>query len=152
MPTAWRLVKTRHRLTAFTGDGARLFGGRWNHVGTPLVYTAGSLSLAALEILVNLDPSERMACFTAIPVTFNASLVTTLASETLPKNWRAMPAEDGTQALGTAWVAAGSSLVLEVPSAVIPEEPNYLINPAHPDFHRLAFGPTRPFLLDPRLI
>lgn len=149
MVTAWRIVKRKHAKTAFTGEGARRFGGRWNSAGVAMVYTAESQSLAALEIVVHLDSSELLARYVLIEVGIDERLMAHLDHRLLHKNWRAKPSKS--REIGDAWVAAGSSVVLEVPSATIPAEKNFLINPRHPDFLRLHLGKPFPFQFDPRL-
>lgn len=149
---AWRLLKARHADDAFNGEGASRFPGRWNHRGTPIVYTAGSLSLAALEILVNLDDAELLTDYICVPVSFSENLCHTLEPKGLPRDWRANPAPPSTRGLGTAWAKSGVSCILRVPSAIIPSEFNFLVNPLHPDVSRLTLGKAREFAWDPRLI
>lgn len=149
--TAWRLVKYRHQAQAFDGEGARLYGGRWNSPGVPVVYLAESLSLAALEILVHLQAAEPLMAYTATPVRFDARLVRTMAAASLPKRWRDSPPPPALRALGDAWVRAGTTAVLAVPSAVVEGEHIYLLNPAHPDFRKIHIGKPQPFAFDARL-
>lgn len=153
MPRAWRIVKAARADSAFDGEGARRYGGRWNSPGAPLVYTAGSASLAALELLVHLQSSQLLLAYVAIPVDFDDALVEELDPASLPEDWRCHPAPVALQRLGDRWVAERRSAVLGVPSAVVPvpEESNSLLNPAHPDFDRIARGSPRPFRFDPRL-
>ncbi len=148
---AWRIVHRRFAEIAFTGEGARRFGGRWNSPGRPVVYTAQSQALAALEILVHLDSERLLRHYLAIPVTIAPHLIEHLSPSYLPKNWRAYPAPRSTHAIGDAWLARASSPVLQVPSVVIPSESNFLLNPAHPHFRKLRLGSPVPFLFDPRL-
>jgi len=140
----------REAKAAFSGEGARLAGGRWNEVGTAVVYVSGSLALAALETFVHLRPlipKQRFVFFTvSIPNTVRIE-----RSSELPSDWRISPAPQETQRLGTEWVKAARSAVLEVPSAVIPTECNYMLNPAHPDFKRIKLSEPRSFSFDPRL-
>ncbi len=148
---AWRVVRSGWAPDAFSGEGARLHQGRWNHRGTPMVYTSGTLSLAALEILANVRLSVLLADFVSIPVTFDASLCVRLGVEELPPGWNAPAPPSTTRDIGTAWVRDRSSVVLAVPSAVVPVEVNYLLNPEHPDFGQIAIGSPEPFQFDPRL-
>jgi RES domain-containing protein len=148
---AWRLVKKKHAATAFNGEGARLYGGRWNSPGTRLVYASSSRALAALESLVHLNPPVHFA-YVAFSLRFTQTLVETLTPEDLPLDWRNEPASSATKAIGDRWVAQGRSAVLEVPSAVIPGESNFLFNPAHPGFDQVTIGPATPFAFDPRLL
>lgn len=151
MTVVWRLLTSRFAATAFSGEGARLYGGRWNSKGIPVVYTAGSQSLAVLEMLVQDDPLR--ARYIVIPATLPKALkVERLTDEQLPAGWRDIAARDLTQALGDEWLKRGSSAVLAVPSAVIPAETNYLINPLHPAFGKIEIGAPQDFLTDPRLL
>jgi RES domain-containing protein len=148
----WRLVRRPYARTAFSGAGARNHGGRWNHPGTPMVYAAETLSLAALELLVHLDLDLAPPDLVAIPADLpDEAPVRRLESSDPRRDWRAYPAPASTQDLGTAWAASGATAALLVPSVVVPEERNVLLNPAHPDFRRLHIAPARPFRLDPRL-
>ena len=148
--TAYRLVKTKWAASAFDGEGARRAGGRWNSVGTPMVYTAESRSLAALEVLVNLEGPPRG--YSVIRCSFPDRLVETIAPAKLPPEWRQSPAPPALAALGDAWVARVSSVVLAVPSAVTPEELNYLLNPRHREFDQVTIDPPEPYLYDERLV
>ena len=147
---AYRIVKARRAAAAFDGEGARRFGGRWNSPGTRMVYTAESRSLAALEILVHLEGPARG--FSLIRCEFPESLIEVLPVRALPAGWRVSPAPRALATLGDAWVARGSSAVLAVPSAVIAEERNYLLNPRHADFARVTVLAPEPFPYDERLI
>ncbi|MCX5662807.1 MAG: RES family NAD+ phosphorylase [Planctomycetota bacterium] len=149
---AWRIVKGKHAAKAFTGEGARLAGGRWNSPGVAMVYASGSAALAMLEMLVHLQSEELLNRYVTFEISFGEALVRTLAPADLPRNWRSSPAPSSLQRIGDAWIASSASAVLRVPSAVVPAEPNYLLNPAHPDFSRIALGPKRPARFDPRLI
>ncbi len=150
MQIVWRLVTARFAATAFSGEGARLYGGRWNHPGVPLVYTAQSQSLAMLELLVQDEPLR--ARYVMIPARLPKGLrMERLEAANLPKDWRAPESRTRLQALGEAWAKSRSSAVLAVPSAIIPEETNYLLNPLHPAFSRIEIGPPREFVTDLRL-
>ena len=151
MGRAWRLVKARHSATAFDGEGARRYGGRWNSPGTRLVYTSGTQALAALESLVHLNPPVAFK-FVAIPVEFDDALVEKFSPSKLPADWTEEPPPPSTQQIGDDWVRNARSAVLELPSVIIRSEPNFLLNPAHPDFLRLALGTPVPFSFDPRLL
>jgi RES domain-containing protein len=149
MKVAWRIVKERHAATAFDGEGARLFGGRWNSQGTRVIYTSGSQALAVLESLVHLNPPVTFR-YVAIPIEFEEGLVT--MPPALPADWTEAPPPPSTQEIGDLWVREARSAMLEIPSVIIPTEPNYLLNPAHPDFRRIRIGSPIPFAFDPRLI
>ena len=151
MPTAWRIVKEKHAAAAFSGDGAAKFGGRWNSRGVPVVYTSGTKSLAALEILVHLNPPMFFR-YVAFRLEFAESLVETLAVKNLPTDWRDEPPPPSTQAMGDAWARSARTAVLALPSAIISGEPNYLLNSAHPDFRRITIGKPEQFTFDSRLL
>jgi len=151
MITAWRIVKRKHVRRAFSGEGARLYGGRWNSPGVAVVYAAGSQSLAALEMIVHLDSSELLQNYVVFEVGIDESLVVKIGWSQLPRNWRSDPPPRKVQEIGDTWVRAGMSAVLQVPSATLPSEFNFLLNPYHPDFPRLVIGKPSPFRLDARL-
>ena len=151
MLTVWRLVTRRYVNSAFTGEGARRYGGRWNHRGVPMVYTAGSQSLAVLEMLVQ-DTTLR-ARYVMIPAVVPENLkIERIDPDQLPADWRNIAAREKLQAIGTAWANRRSSAVLAVPSAVIPDETNYLLNPLHRSFRRIRTGVPQEFITDLRLI
>ncbi len=147
----WRLCSSRH--PAPDGEGARLSGGRWNFPGSAVVYASATLSLAVLEKLVQVDwdllPKDLITFSAEIP---DRVEIETIHEATLPSSWRDYPAPEAIQALGTAWVNRAETAVLSVPSVVIPEERNYLLNPARSDFRRIRWAEPRPFVWDPRLI
>ena len=149
--TAWRICKKKYAKTMWTGVGARSVAGRWHSRGTLVVYASGSISLAAVELLVHLDAAEVLSSFVKCAVTFDDRLVTRADPATLPRNWRADPPPLALRSIGDDWAAAGTSAVLAVPSAVVPEEWNYVLNPAHPDFRRVTIGAVQPFDFDPPL-
>ena len=152
MATGWRIVKSRRARSAFDGEGARLYGGRWNSPGTRIVYVAGSVSLAVLEVLVHLGDVGVLTSYSLCAVEFEDGLIEPLDRSKLPADWRSYPAPPGSREIGDAWVKGGSSVILEVPSAVVERESNYLINPAHPDFASVNVGEPEPFEFDSRLL
>ena len=149
--TTWRIVESSYKNKAFSGDGARLFGGRWNSKGFAVIYTAGSLALASIEMVVNLPSPKLLEAFVGIPVTFDAELVESLPPDQYPRNWLHRPISIETRAIGDRWIKQRRSPVLKVPSVVVPEEFNYPINPAHPDFARIEIGRPVIYRFDPRL-
>lgn len=151
MATGWRIVKTRHANSAFDGEGARLYGGRWNSPGTRMVYTTSSVSLAALEILVHLDQANLLSSYSLIAGRFDDNLVQRLERRKLPEGWRAHPAPSELQRIGDEWVESRRSAVLEVPSVIVEDEIICLMNPVHPDFPSMSVGEPRPFYFDQRL-
>ena len=150
--TAWRIVKGRHAASAFDGEGARVEGGRWNSPGTPIVYASQSAALAALEMLVHLGTASILQAYVLIPCTFDDAVVSRLDRRRLPTNWRSYPAPPELQLIGDDWVKSGTSAVLEVPSAVIETDSNYLLSPHHRDFRAIRVMDSQPFELDVRLL
>lgn len=151
MPSGFRIAKARHARNAFDGKGARRYGGRWNSPGTPLVYTSATRALAALELLVHLQASELLTGYVLVEATFDAALVERLGPVRLPRDWKAFPSPAVLQEIGDRWAAERRSAVLEVPSAVVPAESNFLLNPRHPDFTKISVGRSGRFAFDPRL-
>jgi RES domain-containing protein len=151
MPTGWRIVTARLAKAAFTGEGARLYGGRWNPKGVPLMYTAESQALAVLEILVQDEPLR--ARYVLISAHIPDDLVLDrITVDQLPPDWRSPEARGELQKHGADWVRGGTRAVLAVPSAVIPAETNYLLNPEHPDFARIGIGEPLELVTDLRLL
>ncbi len=154
MPTAWRIVKKKYAESAFDGEGARLYGGRWTRAGRRVVYTAGSVSLATLEIVAHLgyDQSLLVNAYSLFKVEIPEDLVLRIEPPTLPGRWIVSPPPPDLWAIGDLWLDAALKPVLRIPSAVVFSEFNYLINPQHPDFRRLSIGQEEAYSLDPRLV
>lgn len=145
----WRLARRVHPV--LDGEGARRAGGRWNSPGTSIVYTAGSRALAALELLAYVSPGTEPVDLELFEVQLpDDARLRAVSPDELERDWQ-IPRHPGCQHHGDAWARSSDALVLVVPSAMIPEEPNYLINPAHPDAARVRVVGSRPFTYDPRL-
>lgn len=152
MIEVWRICRARHGHAAFSGEGTRRAGGRWNNRGLPVVYTAATASLAVVEMLVHMDPEDAPDAYILAGARIPDDVERTVCSvESLPGNWRVHPPPEATRATGDAWLREGRTAVLVVPSAVIPKERNYLLNPVHPDMGRIELQPPEPFVFDPRL-
>ena len=152
MSSAWRIVQTHVADRAFTGEGSRRYGGRWNSKGYAVVYTSSSISLAILEVLVHIPIYGILEEYVYFPVEFDQDLVLPLDVDNLPDNWKKDPSPRATKQIGDSWVESRESVILEVPSTIVPTEKNYVINPAHPDFKKLKIGSPTKILFDPRLI
>jgi RES domain-containing protein len=151
MLTVWRIVTARFMDSAFSGEGARRYSGRWNHKGVPLVYTAASQSLAMLEMLVQDEPLR--ARYFMIPAQIPPDMkVEWVHLDQLPPDWREHSALERLRTIGTAWATQLSSAILAVPSAVVPAETNYLLNPRHSDFAKISLGEPQELVTDLRLI
>jgi RES domain-containing protein len=150
--TGWRIVKRKYAADAFSGEGARIAGGRWNSPGSPLVYIAGSRSLAVLEILAHIGRATLLPAYVLISCSFEETLVLDVETRTLPAGWRGYPSPPALQTIGDRWLREATSAVLRVPSAIIPAESNYLLNPAHGDFSTITVQPPEHFEFDLRLL
>lgn len=138
------------RYPANDGLGASLYGGRWNQKGIPVIYAAASRALCALEVLAN--AYELAGDYVVTPIELPGDLaVVTVSIDDLPPGWNAVQPITKTAEIGTAWAERFESAVLVVPSAVIAEEQNYILNPGHSDFSRLRFLTSEPFYFDDRL-
>jgi RES domain-containing protein len=122
---AWRITKTTDIRKAFSGEGSRLYGGRWNSKGTAVVYAAATRSLAMLEILVHMRNTQQTIApipYMLFPASFDERRLEELPPSSLPSDWDLEPPTDSTKSIGNAWVSAASSPVLTVPSVLVPEE------------------------------
>ncbi|MEM9830051.1 MAG: RES family NAD+ phosphorylase [Bacteroidota bacterium] len=133
-----------------TGTGARLHGGRWNSKGQSLLYTASSRALAAVELAVHLDlndlPDDLIMTTLGIPE--SATMITL---NNLPKGWNSHPPELPSKKIGDDFLTGNHHLILAVPSVVVSEDVNYLLNPNHPLFAKVHIKRQVPFHFDPRL-
>jgi RES domain-containing protein len=147
----WRIVLEEWAADAFVGEGSKVHGGRWNFPGSAVIYTSQYKSLAALETLVHLDAGS-LGRFKAFSFEFPDSIIDTISVSNLPVKWQEEPSPDTTRQLGNAWLLQARSAVLAVPSALIPEELNYLLNPAHADFPKININTPQTFVFDRRLL
>ena len=153
MLTGWRLAAPEFAATAegmMSGEGARLFGGRWNSPGVRAVYLGDSLALASMELLVHLGDLDVLKTYRKLPVTIPEELVMHIDPVGLPVGWETSP-RTVTRVIGDQWLADAQSAVLQVPSAVIAVECNFVVNPRHPDVGAIGIGPVSDFRFDPRL-
>ncbi len=151
MITSWRVVNQDYATRAFDGEGARVWGGRWNSAGRAVVYTSATTSLGLLEKLVHTD-SGLLPFYIAISVTFDAELVVTVAPARLPVDWRSLPAPFALKRVGDEWVDSMRSCILEVPSVIVPHESNFILSPQHPGFESLEIGEPITFETDERMM
>lgn len=149
---SWRIVKPEFAHDAFSGRGARLYGGRWNPRGVAVVYTSATLSLATLELLVGTPRPQRLPEYAAFRCAVPDRLIEELNPALLPEAWRGYPAPPQLQQIGSEWVTSLRSVALAVPSAVIESETNLLLNPDHPDFGEIEISEVRPLRFDLRLV
>ncbi len=148
---SWRIVKNHYSEGAFSGEGARLYGGRWNSPGRPVVYTAGHASLAILEILAHLEFAAIISDYVLIRAEFDVALREAIEVENLPQDWRSYPAPQSLHEIGDRWLEEKRSAILSVPSVIVPIERLYLFNPLHADFNNINIGEPQAFPFDNRL-
>ena len=147
----WRITRAAYQ--ALDGEGARLNGGRWNSEGVAVVYTSSTLSLAALEYLVHVDPEDVPADLVAMQTQIPDDVPgERLPISALPADWNTVPAHPACATAGDVWAKNGLAAYLRVPSAIVPEEENLLINPQHTAVARIIVVHTRSFGFDPRLL
>jgi len=149
---AWRFVKAKYQDKAFAGEGAQKFPGRWNTAASPVVYTSSAASLAILELLAYIEDARLLTSYLLFRADLPEDLMETFKDADLPSDWRCFPAPDSTKIIGDTWFQQGRSAVLSVPSAVVPLERNYLINPVHRDFRKIKLSGPVDFDFDPRVI
>ncbi len=126
-------------------------GSRWTHPGLPAVYTSESIALAVLESLVHMDP-RHLAPHVVIPADLPEDIPSDkIDPAQLPANWHRTPAPASLRDLGTNWLNSKRTAVLKVPSAIVSDESNYILNPLHPDFAKVGIGEPRDFAFDGRL-
>lgn len=149
--TTWRICSPQYADSVYSGEGARIHGGRWNSKGRAVVYSSESIALAVLEQLVHVEEVAVLSTFVAVSATLEEDAVEVLDPAALPDDWRTYPAPPALQAIGDAWLSGDRSLALRVPSVTVSGQYNYLINPAHPDFAAVEVSGPEPLNLDPRI-
>jgi RES domain-containing protein len=147
----WRICKALYADEAFSGMGARRFGGRWNTPGVPMVYASTSLALAAIELFVHLEPGQAPNDLVYISATLpEGELAQRLEPDQLPAGWWTDDFEP-LRAIGDKWIREKSSLAVEVPSAALRMEWNVLVNPLHPAIAEIRVEEPQPFHFDARM-
>lgn len=145
----YRIVRAKWA-NDLSGEGARLYGGRWNRKGTPCLYTSSSRSLAILEFSVNVSLDEMPRSLSLITIRIPDQFHE-VAIDELPGNWKDVPAPGAAREFGTRLLQEGSHLIIRLPSAVIPQEFNYIINPAHKDLKLCKVVAVEDFVYDIRI-
>ncbi len=148
--TAWRLTRDIYQDQAMTGNGGLFAPGRWHSQGQRIIYSSDSLSLATLELFVNLQNKRQLAHYVKSRILIPKNLVVELETEHVTAFVRDPESFDA-RGYGDCWFHKGESCVLKVPSRVVMEEFNYLINPVHPSFAEIE-ATTEPYQADPRLL
>jgi RES domain-containing protein len=149
----WRICRKPYVDAALDGSGGMYTSGRWHSKGNPIVYTASSAALAALEVLVHVDPLTAPADLRLLAIELPDDLsIEVLEPITLPEGWHSVPAPAALQTLGSSWLMSGRTAALNVPSAVIKVERNFLLNPRHPEVQRVRILSDEAFSFDTRLL
>ena len=139
-------------ITNLDGMGARLYGARWNSKGNAVVYLASSRALAVLEVLVHLQPLFTPSNFCLVEIEVPDNSILTLDIKSLPDNWQDASSPSELKTLGNQFIKETKYLLMKVPSSVVPEEYNYLLNPRHADISKVKILNTSPFSFDDRLL
>lgn len=146
-------ISTSEHINDITGTGARIYGGRWNHAGYPVVYTSGSRSLAALEFLVHVPMALAPDNLSIAEINIQENVKReSIKVRRLPSSRLDYPAPDKLATIGTNWIKSKSSLLLDISSAVVDKEVNTLINPLHPDLKYVSVAIVEKFSFDSRLL
>ena len=135
-----------------SGMGAKLYGGRWNSEGKAMLYTASSRALAILEVLVHLQPLIVPDNFCLTEIEVPDGEVATIDIELLPDNWQDVDPPLMLRDFGNSFLKKQEHLLMQVPSSIVPDEYNYLLNPLHPDADKVKLIKRLPFRFDQRLL
>ena len=152
MPSAWRIVRSARANSAFTGEGARAYGGRWNSRGTAVVYVSEHESLAALELFVHMMPVLPTERYLSFHLEWEDKLTEHFPVKNLPPDWNVEPPTFETMQIGDEWIRRGKSVALAVPSVLSTSEMNFLLNPRHSDFKKVKISKPIEYRFDPRLV
>ena len=155
--SVWRIATDTKNYEAddLSGKGAEVTGGRWNDKGTPLVYTSTNRALAALETIVHLNSGGLPLNRYLVEIVISDDVwdsAEVIDRSTAPVGWDAEPASRTSSDFGTRWARAATSLLLRVPSVIVPEESNVLINPRHPGIAAIKARKVRKWIYDPRIV
>jgi RES domain-containing protein len=134
-----------------TGEGAKIHGGRWNHITVPCLYTSGSRALTVLEYSVNVNISKILRALAVTTIEIQDATIMEMQVADLPGNWRESPAPSSTKDFGSALLMAADFPVIKIPSTIIPEEYNYILNPHLRDAKKFRIKETKDFIYDVRI-
>lgn len=147
--TVFRICNTTYA-DDISGRGAKLYGGRWNSAGFPMLYLGEHISLCTVELLVHLQPKDKSSAFALLNIELpETAKPAAVAAAKLKKNWQNDIAY--TRFMGDEFIKHNGALMMKVPSAIIPDEFNFLVNPLHADFKKVKISKTREFVFDDRL-
>ena len=146
----WRIAHRKYALDRHC-SGAAMYGGRWNPIGLPALYCGGTIAITSFEKLVHLGTTPWPPLVLVAVDLPDASAVYAPDTEMLPDGWDALPLSTTAQSFGGAWLRRGDTLTMKIPSVIVPEEANFVINPLHPDYPQVQLTALRPFSFDRRL-
>lgn len=152
MPAIYRILHERHREEPFSGKGGLHYKSRWASKGQLVSYAADHLAMATLEKLAGVKRADLLTEMVYAKAEIDPTHVEILSEDQWPEDWKALPSSDATRAVGDAWIESGRSLLLRVPSVVLPDSYNYVINAAHPAAGELQVIRVAPLLLDNRVL
>ena len=152
MGSAWRIVLESQAATAFSGEGAWRYGGRWNSPRVRVIYVSEHQSTAALDVFIHNKPFSPDEKYKAFRLEWPESITEVFPVKKLPANWRISPPPAETMEIGDRWVEEKRSAVLGLPSAIAPDDTNFLLNPEHSDFRRIRIHSPIDYEFDPRLV
>ena len=148
----WRIEKAKRAASATSGEGGRVAGGRWTSPGYPAIYCAEHLSLAIVEVLVHAPgPRERDVSRVRFRIRLDRALAERVPEKQIPRDFSPRTPYAITRPLGDAWLLSSRRPALSVPSAIVPTERNFILNPMHADFSRILWHEHEPIILDHRL-
>jgi len=146
----YRIGKTKHAAD-MTGEGSKLFGGRWNHKTVPCIYTSESRALALLEYTVNINIEEIPRALSIITLEIPSNNIESIAEDQIPGNWKEVPAPASTKDFGTHLLKTSLHPIFKIPSSVMPQEYNYILNPLHADSKYYKIIEIADFIYDVRI-
>lgn len=147
----YRISKCNY-INDLSGTGASLYPGRWNSKNVRMLYTAQSASLATLETVVHIAGMRLSAAYCMIVLQIPNELIAAVLPDELPSNWNAYPAPEALRTIGDRFIQSNTHLALKVPSAIVPDDYNFLLNPLHLEFHRVKILQQRTYNFDGRLV
>lgn len=147
----WRICHRKFKKTAFSGEGARLYGGRFNSEGNAVVYTSGSLSLSLLELIVQMNDRSQLKDCVIFSADIPVSAIWEPSLKELPDDWNNIPYLSNTQKFGDNWIQSKKTAAMRIPSVVVPIEFNYVINPFHREFSKIRISDADDFSFDERI-
>lgn len=145
----YRLARTNHS-NDLSGTGAAMYGGRWNSKGRPVIYTGGSIEIALLEVLANIT-TPQLDDYNLVKIEIPDNSIYELKISDFPKNWKHYPAPTEITILGDKWINPNRSVVLKVPSCIVPSAYNFVLNCLHPEYKKVKIIDITPFNIDSRL-